>query len=173
VAARAGSAETSDDLLRPSLPEGLDVSTFHRPWRPASLAVAGFFGGVLAAGALFTLNWSRLGDPKAARRCALLTAGLVVLISAVMVALIASGTVKPDDSDVSRNIRLGLRVLAIVFGLWLARQQEPRFGMYASRGNEPAGALWPSLAVIVAAIVAEIVIAAIIGVVAASLGAPT
>src|SRR5262249_14449706 len=59
-----GPAEApNDDLFRPSLPEGIDVGAFDKPWRPMSLAVAGFFGGLLAAGPLFALNWSRLGDP--------------------------------------------------------------------------------------------------------------
>jgi hypothetical protein len=167
-----GPAEARDDgLFRPSLPEGIDVGTFRSPWRPMSLAVAGFFGGLLAAGALFAMNWSRLDQPQAARRCALLTAGFAVLTVVVVAALIVSGTVRPDDQDLWRNLRLGQRVLAVVFGLWQAREQEPRFRMFVAAGREPAAALLPSLGAIALSIAAEFLLILIAAAVAVMLGA--
>jgi hypothetical protein len=169
-----GPAEARDDgLFRPSLPEGIDVGTFRDPWRPMSLAVAGFFGGLLAAGALFAMNWSRLAQPQAARRCALLTAGVAVLTVVVVAALIVSGTVGlgADDRELRGNLRLGQRVLAVVFGLWQAREQEPRFRMFVAAGREPAAVLLPSLGAIALAIAAEFLLVLIAAAVAGMLGA--
>jgi hypothetical protein len=145
----------NDDVFSPSLPEGIDVGTFRKPWQPMSLAFAGFFGGLLAAGVLFAMNWSRLGQPQTARRCAWLTAGLVLLSIGGMVAAIVSGALKPDDADLRRGLRLAQRVLAIAFGLWQARRQEPRFRLFLATGGEPAAALLPSLGVIALAFIAE------------------
>ncbi len=77
----------SDDLFRPSLDRSLDTSGWKAPFDPGSLVTAAFFGGPIAGGLLFGLNFTRMGRSKWFLPC--LFGG--VLVMAIHIAVTARG----------------------------------------------------------------------------------
>ena len=148
-------AELPDhDFFEPTLSEDDDAKDFDRPWRPMSLVFASFSAGPLGGGALFGINFKRLGRPQYMWPC--ITGGVVlgVLLSGFASWLVVSGSVEEGDRTKSQLIKHGTRALTVAIGLWLASRQKGRFRLFESTGGEAAPALVPGLlAVLLSALV--------------------
>ena len=144
-----------DELLRPTIGAGVDLST--RPWRLMSQTYVAFFGGVIATTVIALLNARRLGVTPDKRRL-ILAAGTAGLgLAAVMVRLLAT-----DDSS---GLRVAIRVVAVACCLLQLRLQRPMDRAFQLRGGD-YGPLWgPGLAAVFGGGLLEVVLlAAVAGV---------
>ena len=130
-----------DDLLRSSLTESDDAIGFDRPWSPGLLVWVAFLGGLPAAGAMYALNFRRLGMPSAAP----LTFAVAMVLFLVAQGYAASRiTVAPTiDFDTRRLYRFGLQALAVLFALVVAAVQRKRFRLFEVSGGQGGALLKP------------------------------
>ena len=120
------------DLYQPTLQKYHDEARHARPWNLSSLVFAAFFCGPIGGGALVSLNFKHLGQPRTAGWSAfgfgLLTVSLIALTVYVRV----------NDVDIEkRMIRLGAQGLTLLAALVATRIQKPRFRAFIGHGGEP------------------------------------
>ncbi len=138
-------AKSDDDLLRPTLDRRFDTSRIGvgaagRPWNPASLQFVTFFAWPIGAGALYGLNYKRLGQKRAAR---FTFAGTAVFTLAVLAAMYALFLFAGNDADRSkvRLVRLGFLAVAALSAVLLSKHQSGPFRAYELRSGKPQS-LW-------------------------------
>lgn len=172
------------DLLEPSLSEKDDIAGATRPWNPHSLILVMIFGGPLAGGFLYALNFKRLGQPSRFRPTLLaaLAVFFAVLAPAVWHATRArdarergipvSASAEPDreltaEEETERSalqkernvIRGSTHLAAAGFAVVLMFLQRRRYQMHEALGGSTAGAFVPGvLAVIIGAVISLTVI---------------
>ncbi|TDD57757.1 hypothetical protein E1263_22240 [Kribbella antibiotica] len=118
----------SDDLLRPTIGDRVDPTV--RPWRLNSQAYVAFFGGVMAATMIAWLNSGRLGLDRG-KRWLIVGTGVVGLAAVVaMFALLNA------DGERTQNLRILVRVVAVVCILLQMRWQRPMDRAFQLRGAE-------------------------------------
>ena len=143
-------AELPDhEFFEPTLTEDDDAKDFDRPWRPMSLVFASFFAGPLGGGALFGINYKRLGRPQYLWPCILGGVGLTLILSALATWLVASGSIDEEDRGKTQLIKYGTRAATVALALWLSNLQKARFRLFETSGGEPARALLPGLLAVV------------------------
>lgn len=131
-----------DDLLRPTLTAGLDVRTYRPLFAPQSILWPCFFGGPLAGGILFGMNYARMGRRDLAKKC---------WVAAIVITL-ALGTgmcwyiLQQYETDSStrpstRGLRYVTSGVGVAIGWLVAKHQQPLFTAWENAGNRPAG-LW-------------------------------
>lgn len=145
----------NDELLQPTLAADLDVRGFGRLFKPQSILWPTFFGGPIAGGILFGMNYARMGRRDLAVRC-WTAAAIVGVLFAIGVGLYFSqpGVLdsNADARGTSRVARYAIMGASVGMGWFVAKHQEPRFAAWESAANEPAKLLGPGLlAVIVGA----------------------
>jgi hypothetical protein len=142
------------DLLTPTLGAEADVSGFDRPWRPWSLVMLSFFFGLVAAGGLIAVNWSRMGRPGRVFPT-LSVAGLgAVLLAAgqVWAGFHAPGSWREAGGS---GITLSGQVVAVTVSLLLSAPQRRLYQIYR-QGREPQGSLlWPAVGAVAVGLPAE------------------
>jgi len=144
-----------DELLQPTLSADLDVRLYGRLFRPQSILWPTFFGGPLAAGILFGLNYARMGRRDLALRCWIggVVVALVVafcvgwyITEPALTQAVVNRARKPDTA-MTRAIIAGI---SVAIGWFIAKHQEPRFNAWEGRRNEPANLWVPGILAIVA-----------------------
>jgi hypothetical protein len=138
-----------DELLRPTIGARVDPSV--RPWRLMSQAYVAFFGGVIASTLITFLNARRLGVDTTKRALILLT-GLVGLIAVIAVFVLLG------RNDLSSDLRLTARIVAILCCLVQLRLQRTMDRAFQLRGADYAGLFAPGLAVVILGAIAEALI---------------
>ncbi len=138
-----------DDLLQPTLSPDLDVRTFGRLFRPQSLLWPTFFGGPIAGGILFGMNYARMGRRDLALRCWI---GAVVFGLALAVAIgwyltdpeVRSATAAGSGPS-TRITRYLVAGISVAIGWLIAKHQEPRYTAWEGASNTPANLWVPGL----------------------------
>ena len=145
----------SDELLRPTIADRVDPKV--RPWRLNSQAYVAFFGGVIAATIIASLNAGRLGLDRGKR---LMIAGVGVVGLAVVIALYA---VLNDDGERTQSLRIVVRIVAVLCILLQMRWQRPMDRAFQLRGTDyhSMWVLGPIL-VVVCAIVEALLLALVV-----------
>lgn len=118
----------SDELLRPTIGERVDPKV--RPWRLNSQAYVAFFGGVIAATIIASLNAGRLGLDRG-KRWLIVGTGVVGLT-----AVIALYAVLNDDGERTQSLRILVRVVAVLCILVQMRWQRPMDRAFQLRGTD-------------------------------------
>jgi hypothetical protein len=154
--------KSDDDLLRPTLDRRFDTSRVGvgaagRPWNPASLQFVTFFAWPIGAGALYGLNYKRLGQKRAARFTFAGTAVFTLVVLAAMYALFVSAGNDADRTNV-RLLRLGFLAVALVGAVLLSKHQSGPYRAY-ELGSGKSQSLW--VAGIVAVLINALVLAAL------------
>ena len=142
-----------DDLLQPTLGAEFDVTRFGRPWDPERLRYVTFFAWPLGAGALFALNYRRLGRERAAR-WTLAGSLLLLVLLLVAVAILAQDRAQLGDRNLVRTVRFVLVGVCIAASVAVAKDQARAFRAYTLGDGEPARLLGPAVIAIVANLVA-------------------
>jgi len=151
--------DDDDDLLQPVLTRAHDAVGFDRPWNPAWLTFAAFFGGLAAGGWLLAENWRRLGHPE--RRWPLFI-GMAVAWLALTAATTWlqlrgwPGVYTAGDSDHARNARNVSRLVTLGVALAVTARQQPRWKLWLAHGGEHAPLLLPALGAIGLAALAQL-----------------
>jgi hypothetical protein len=161
--------QPDDDLLRPTLDRRFDssrvgVGAAGRPWNPASLQFVTFFAWPIGAGALYGLNYKRLGQKRAARLTFAGTAVFTLVVLAAIYALVASGGGELDRST-QRWMRLCFLAVALVSAVSLSKHQSGPYRAYERRSGKPQS-LWVAglVAVFVNVLVFGVLSAAVVAV---------
>ena len=141
---------THGDLLRPVLTESDDALGFDRPWSPFSIVWVAAFGGLLAAGALYAINFRRLGMARWALPTLAVTIVLTLVLHGLVFGPAAAGQV---DRETGRWLRFGLRAFAIGFAVAFAAAQDRRFRLFTTTRRPPGALLKPALIAVAASIV--------------------
>lgn len=154
----------NDELLQPTLAADLDVRGFGRLFKPQSILWPTFFGGPIAGGILFGMNYARMGRRDLAVRCWTAAAVVGVLFAIGVGLYFSQPGALGGDSDArgtTRVMRYVIMGASVGMGWFVAKHQEPRFTAWESASNAPAKLLGPGLlAVIVGALVLGAVIVA-------------
>ncbi|MFB6723286.1 hypothetical protein ACFCV3_24105 [Kribbella sp. NPDC056345] len=145
----------SDELLRPTIADRVDPTV--RPWRLNSQAYVAFFGGVIAATIIASLNARRLGLDRG-KRWLIVAAGVVGLA-----AVIALYALLNDDGERTQSLRIVVRVIAVLCILVQMRWQRPMDRAFQLRGTDyhSMWVLGPIL-VVVCAIVEALLLALVV-----------
>ena len=128
------------------------------PYDPGNYFIVAFFGGVLALAVVSLKNLQRLGP----RRHALKNQTLAV-IGATIVGLLLFLILSPADWwSPARNIRIGAQVFAVIGSIAMTRIHKPAaLSMSVRHGDHTS--MWKAIGWILAAIAAQAVVLAIIG----------
>ncbi|TDC17337.1 hypothetical protein [Kribbella albertanoniae] len=145
----------SDELLRPTIGERVDPKV--RPWRLNSQAYVAFFGGVIAATIIASLNARRLGLDRG-KRWMIIGTGVVGLT-----AVIALYALLNDDGERTQSLRIVVRIVAVLCILVQMRWQRPMDRAFQLRGTDyhSMWVLGPIL-VVVCAIVEALLLALVV-----------
>ncbi len=148
-----------DDLLQPTLSPDLDVRIYGRLFKPQSILWPTFFGGPVAGGILFGMNYARMGRRDLALRCWIggVVVGLALAIGVgwyltdpAATSEVTNAAARNPSTRLTRYIIAGI---SVAIGWLVAKHQEPRFTAWEGHGNEPANLWVPGLlAVFVGAI---------------------
>jgi hypothetical protein len=147
-----------DDLLQPVLTRADNAVGFDRPWNPAWLTFATFFGGLAAGGWLLAENWRRLGHPE--RRWPLF-AGMALAWLALTAATTWlhlrgwPGVYEAHSSVHARNARNVARLLTLGLALAVTARQQKRWKLWLAHGGEHAPLLQPAVGAIALAALAQ------------------
>lgn len=143
------SRANDDELLRPTLPADLDVRAFGHPFRPQSILWPTFFGGPLAGGIVFGMNYARLGRRDLAARTWIAGLALALALGCVIGRFVigAEAGGGPDK----RLVRYAVAGFSVAIGWFVAKHQEPRFAAWESATEKPPANLWlPGLLAVLA-----------------------
>lgn len=129
--APAAGPSSPEPHFRPRLSEQLDTDGAKPPYNPKSYYLVAFFAGPLALAAVAGANLSKVARSDETRRRTWLAIGLMLAATVVLLAVTPSSWWDPV-----RNIRFGVRGLAVVGALVLDRvQRGPAFAAAASAGE--------------------------------------
>ncbi len=128
------SAHADDaDLLAPVLRERDDATGFNgRPWHPWALVPWAVFAGAIGTGALYAVNFHRLGQRRAVVSCALAFAALAILLTWMPFLL---------DARARESTKLVTRAVPVILGAIAAGLQQQRFRVFANSGGDVPGTL--------------------------------
>lgn len=147
-----------DDLLRPTLSEQDDVSGFDEPWNPYNILYPTFFGGFLAGGVLYGLNFTKLGQDRYRIPTFIGTAVAVLGVAILGNWLAATGKIAGDDRMSLSIFRFGQRFASLALGWLLATRQTRRFRLYEESGLKARKLLWPGLIMVGLGTIAQLVL---------------
>lgn len=143
----------NDELLQPTLAADLDVRGFGRLFKPQSILWPTFFGGPIAGGILFGMNYARMGRRELATRC-WAAAAIVGVLYGIGAGLYLSqpGALEntTDSRGTTRLMRYALMGASVGIGWFVAKHQEQRFAAWESASRTPANLWGPGLAAVVA-----------------------
>jgi hypothetical protein len=139
-----------DDLLQPTLSADLDVRNYRRLFRPQSILWPAFFGGPVAGGILFGLNYARMGRRDLASRCWVGGVAVALVLAFVIGWYITEPALREAAVDRTRKpdtslTRIAFAGISVAIGWFIAKHQNPRFDAWEGGRNEPAKLLFPGL----------------------------
>jgi hypothetical protein len=123
-----------DELLRPTVAPPAPRGPL--PWRVSSQFWVAFIGGAPAVTAIAFLNAGRLGASASKRRWILIAGGAAFLLSIALMGWL--GTMEEHR----RTARIGVRVIAVLLYLVLARIQRDDDGRHQVFGSGEYASLW-------------------------------
>ena len=144
-----------DELLRPTVAPPAPRGPL--PWRVASQFWVAFLGGVPAVTAIAFLNAGRLGANESKRRWILLAGGVALLLTIALMGWLGMTNEHRSTS------RIGVRVIAVLLYLVLARIQRDDDGRHQVFGSGEYASLWiPGLVATVVSAVAVVGLALLV-----------
>lgn len=131
-----------DELLRPTIGAGVDLSV--RPWRLLSQSYVAFFGGVIAATVIASLNARRLGVDAAKRRLILVIGGIGFVVAAAVFIVLERRLGADDPYSAVPNV--AMTVIAVVCSILQQRLQRPMDRAFQLRGSDYRSLWGPGIA---------------------------
>lgn len=154
-----GGVLEGDELLQPTFETDFDVTRFDPLYRPNSILWVCFFGGPVAGGILYGLNYRCMRMPREAVRVWIAAALLGFALIAAMTWLDEHGREANWIKQIQGLQKVLYMGLSVAFGWTLARLQRPNFAAYVNARRKPRAVFWHGIAAILAGFAAIFVFA--------------
>ncbi len=138
-----------DELLRPTVQPWLNAGRFRSLWNPTSLIYGAFFGsifgGAVAGGLLFGINFKRMGRTTLAGVAMALGVGLNVVAAFASSASSHTASGESERLIDRTDARIGLMVVTAILALAAARSQAPAFRAFRVADGTPRNSFGPAV----------------------------
>lgn len=132
-----------DDVLQPSLAPDLDIRGYRPLFRPQSILWPTFFGGPVAGGILFGMNYARMNRRDLALRCWIGAAVIVLALGVAIGWYLTAPAGQGAGSGTTRIVRYLVAGISVGIGWFIAKDQEPRFAAWENASRTPARLIVP------------------------------